>query len=516
MALGSKSVSFFLGLALLALACARSGESPGEVRLVPPWVGAAAPLVSTVEAKTGEPSPPDFVSSPTISVFLPVTPTPDPIRPTPELRTEAVTHVVRSGDTLNKIAARYGVAAWQILEENYLPNPNILTIGLVLTIPAQGSLPAGPDSKILPDSELVFGPSSVDLDIAAALQPWQGAVLAYTEEVEDSLLTGPEIIQLVSRRYSVSPRLLAALLEHQSGWLTNGDLSLLAQAYPLGHVEEGWEGLHSQLAWAADQLNAGYYSWKVGWGGPFILADGSHIVPGPGINAGTAGVEAFFAQVAGEADWRAHVSASGFQSTYQRLFGNPYEKSVEPLVPPDLTQPSLQLPVDTGTVWSFTGGPHSAWGSGGAWSALDFAPPGDALGCVQSGEWVVSMADGTILRAAEGEVIQDLDGDGKEQTGWVLFYMHVAEWQRVQPGTRVRAGDRIGHPSCEGGISNGTHVHVARKYNGEWISADGSMPFVLDRWLTVGMGIEYDGLMTRDGVTLEACSCRNDNNQISR
>ena len=40
----------------------------------------------------------------------------------------------------------------------------------------------------------------------------------------------------------------------------------------------------------------------------------------------------------------------------------------------------------------------------------------------------------------------------------------------------VQAGDPLGHPSCEGGNVTGTHVHLARKFNGEWIGAGGRMP----------------------------------------
>jgi hypothetical protein len=135
---------------------------------------------------------------------------------------------------------------------------------------------------------------------------------------------------------------------------------------------------------------------------------------------------------------------------------------------------------------------------------------------VWSDAWVTASADGLVVRAGEGELILDLDGDGYEQTGWVLLYMHVEQRQRVEAGTYVRAGDRLGHPSCEGGYSNGTHVHVARKYNGEWIAADGPMPFVLDGWRSRGAGIEYDGTLERGGVILEACDCRFDGNQIAR
>jgi hypothetical protein len=115
-----------------------------------------------------------------------------------------------------------------------------------------------------------------------------------------------------------------------------------------------------------------------------------------------------------------------------------------------------------------------------------------------------------------GEVVQDLDDDGFEGTGWVVLYMHLGSEGRIPLGERVRAGDRLGHPSCEGGISSGTHVHLARRYNGEWIPADGILPFVMDGWVSAGLGSEYDGTMRRGDVVLEACGCRAAGNQIWR
>jgi murein DD-endopeptidase MepM/ murein hydrolase activator NlpD len=138
------------------------------------------------------------------------------------------------------------------------------------------------------------------------------------------------------------------------------------------------------------------------------------------------------------------------------------------------------------------------------------------LGCVVSDAWVTAVADGWILRAENGEVMEDLDGDGLEQTGWAVLYMHIESRDRVQAGARVSRGDRIGHPSCEGGVSNGVHVHLARKYNGEWISADGPIPFNLDGWISAGLTYEYDGTLSRGSTVLEACGCRNEDNQVSR
>jgi hypothetical protein len=107
------------------------------------------------------------------------------------------------------------------------------------------------------------------------------------------------------------------------------------------------------------------------------------------------------------------------------------------------------------------------------------------------------MADGLVVRSELGLVVQDLDGDGYEQTGWVLLYLHIEGRHRAPEGTFLQAGDPVGHPSCEGGFATGTHVHIARKYNGEWISAGGDIPFVMDGWTAHEGDAPYQGTLTR-------------------
>jgi murein DD-endopeptidase MepM/ murein hydrolase activator NlpD len=135
---------------------------------------------------------------------------------------------------------------------------------------------------------------------------------------------------------------------------------------------------------------------------------------------------------------------------------------------------------------------------------------------VQSNAWVVAVADGLIVRTGDGAVVQDLDGDGLEQTGWTVLYMHIESRQRVHAGTYLKAGERVGHPSCEGGFSSGTHLHLARRYNGEWIPADQDIPFVLNGWVSVGLGREYDGYLQKDGRSVEAWEGRRPENEIKR
>jgi LasA protease len=396
-------------------------------------------------------------------------PTPDPIRELPKLRDWTEVHTVRYGDTLNGIAYQYGVAVSQIVEANGILNPNILGIGWVLTIPPPIPESPGPELKIIPDSELIFGPSSIDPGLMNKGISLQGSLAQYEEIIEDRLVSGPEIVMRVAENHSINPRLIVAILEYQSKW-------------------------------ASEKVE---------------FTAGRVVPPGAGVNAGTVAVQFLFSQLYDLDSWRNVVSNNGFPRTLFDLFGDPFDYAVEPLVPLDLTQPELNLPFERGSAWSYTGGPHSAFGNTTAWAALDFAPSGNVLGCVTSNEWVVAATDGMVVRSGRGQVVQDLDGDGNEQTGWVIVYLHIETRDRIPAGTILQRGDRIGHPSCEGGVSTGTHLHITRKYNGEWISADGEVPFNLGGWVAAGSGTQYNGSLTLGDTTLLACACRAAYNQIS-
>src|SRR5690606_18977143 len=123
-------------------------------------------------------------------------------------------------------------------------------------------------------------------------------------------------------------------------------------------------------------------------------------------------------------------------------------------------------PFPNAQTWSYTGGPHTGWGTGEPFAALDFAPQLNQSGCInpESENYAVAIADGLVVRSSVDGVALDLDKDGDERTGWVVFYLHLATNQRAVVGANLNAGDLIGYPSCEGGRSTGTHVHVARKY----------------------------------------------------
>ena len=130
--------------------------------------------------------------------------------------------------------------------------------------------------------------------------------------------------------------------------------------------------------------------------------------------------------------------------------------------------------------------------------------------------WIRSRAGRRL--PCSGAVVLDLDGDGNEHTGWAVFYYHLRSDSIPPTGKVLKTGDRVGYPSCEGGRTTGTHVHIARKYNGEWIEADGPIPFTLGGWVAHTDGVPYKGQLTRELPTKEivACECVSQRNMISK
>ncbi len=465
------------------------------------------------------------LGNPTQSYSLPPTRAPgspaiDPTPDAPHFQSVASqgpdTYIVRSGDWLSTIAQRYGVTVEALSRANNITNPNLLEVGQVLTIPSSPPQQTGPAFKLIPDSELVYGPLSGQFDVERFIQSSPGYLKNYTEVLGGVTLTSTQSVRLAAETFGVSPRLLLALLEYKARWVTDPSPNPPPGDTPFGFIDDSHVGLYRQLVWISATLNDGYYRWKSGAATKWNLSDGSVVPVDPTINAGTAGVQNVFAKLDTYDTWLRDVSPGGFYDTFTIMFGVPFDMAIEPLIPQGLIQPLLALPFSSGEVWAFTGGPHLAWDYGTPLGALDFAPPGEGLGCINTEYWVTAVAPGMVTRTGDGVVILDLDGDGNEGSGWVILYMHIESRERVKPGTLLRAGDRIGHPSCEGGQSSGTHVHMARKFNGEWISAIGKTPFNLSGWISDGTGEDYVGTLTRNGVVSESYEGHIPSNQIER
>ena len=431
--------------------------------------------------------------------------TPYPTRPAFQPG-ELVDYVAQTGDTLHGLAARFNTTVGEIRAANPIIPPDATTMppGMPMSIPVYYRTLWGTPYQIIPDAVYVNGPDAASFNIAQFINQQGGWLYKYDAWAFSGTRTAAEIVEYVANNYSVSPKLLLALLEYQAGVFSNGSISDDIEAQIMGLDSPYRIGVYLQLARTADTLNDAYYRWREGDLIEFELADGSIVRPDPWQNAATVALQYFFAQVLDVNDYHAAIGQDGFAATYQRLFGDPW--GVEPHIPGSLTQPELFLPYINDASWAFTGGPHTGWGSLFPWTALDFAPPSDENGCFISTVPTTAVGGGVVVRDGEGYLVLDLDGDGDEHTGWDIFYLHMANEGRVPVGTVVEAGDFLGYPSCEGGHSTGTHIHVARKYNGEWISASGVIPFVLSGWRPLAGDAAYSGYLVKDDVYIVANS----------
>ena len=361
---------------------------------------------------------------------------------------------------------------------------------------------------LLPDAEVVYSPTALDFDPAAFLIQADGYLAGFREYLASTGWTSAaDVLMRVARESSINPRLLLALIEYQNRCVLGQPDPDFQIEYLMGDFDFHHKGFYRQLSWVASQLSAGYYGWRDGTLSEFSLVDGIIVRPAPDLNPGSVALQFYFSRLKDQPGWqKATDPDQGLVATYKEMFADPWKRSaaVEPLLPDGLTQPELILPFEIDRLWSLTSGPHPAWDIVGAQAALDFAPSTNISGCVRSDAWVVAAADGTIVRAESGAVIQDISGDNIEQTGWAILYMHIANEGRVSPGSYLHAGDPVGHPSCEGGRATGTHLHIARKYNGEWIAAGGSIPFVLSGWTAHNGPLPYQGSLTRDELTVTA------------
>jgi len=387
-----------------------------------------------------------------------------------------VEYVSQSGDTLNAIAAHFGVELNEIKNEGALDPALLINAGTRLLV-RDVLEETTPSNILVPDAAVVFSRAAVRFDVQSFADAQGGYLSTYTELMTSGTTPASEIIMQLALEHSINPRLLVVLLEAESGWVSGKPGNHEQAAYPFGYIRTNRAGIYWQTGWAIRQLTQGYYGWRVGTLTELVFVDGSTLRLAPSLNAGTAAVLYFFAQMHTREEWESLVySEDSIINTYEALLRG---AGIESLFPAGITQPELNLPFPINEKWNLTGGPHPAWGKYGPRAALDFAPPLAGPGCGNSIHWATAAAAGRVVRVGNGVVVLDLDEDGYEQTGWVLVYMHVANSGRVDLGAYLEIDDIIGHPSCEGGRSSGIHIHIARKYNGEWVLADGGIPFVM-------------------------------------
>jgi len=436
--------------------------------------------------------------------------------PLPLFETAPFLYYAQSGDMLSAVANRFGVEESEIISDADLTRTTLIDPGTLLIIPNRITEELSPNIQIMPDAEMIFSFTAADFNVEEYVQQSGGYLAKFKDYLGSTgWINGDQAIARLAIENSINPRLLLGLLEFEGRWVRGQPVDTLHTDYPMGFDDYHYKGMTIQMVWAINNMAIAYYGWRAGTLTHLVFPDQSTLRIDPRLNAGTVAIQYLFSREHSRSQWEQIIDpTSGFPAMYLEMFGDPWFRAdaIPPIFPAALNQPTLALPFEPEVEWSMTGGPHNAWGqinpaiydtTHSVFAAIDFAPSTDHGGCDPTPTWVTASAPGLVVRSNNGAVMVDLDGDGYEQTGWNILYMHIAKEDRVPLGTWLEVNDRIGHASCEGGVSTGTHLHFARKYNGEWVTADGPIPFIMDGWRVVAGEKAYEGKLVRgDEVVL--------------
>ncbi len=243
---------------------------------------------------------------------------------------QLVDYIAQSGDTLPSLAAHFNTTVAEIRSANPVIPADATTMppGFPMKIPIYFESLWSTPFKMVPDSAFVDGPADVGFNTSAFVAARPGWLRNYRAYAGYQYRTGAEIVDYVATNYSVSPRLLLAILEYKAGALSqpNPPDKPYIMDYPQPIYEHASYLVYTQLFWAANTLNNGYYGWRSGKLTEFDLSDGTIIRPDPWQNAATVGLEYFFSLTTVGTAYDTAVGVTGLAKTYAGLFGDPWRR----------------------------------------------------------------------------------------------------------------------------------------------------------------------------------------------
>jgi murein DD-endopeptidase MepM/ murein hydrolase activator NlpD len=356
--------------------------------------------------------------------------------------------------------------------------------GMVQSTPVQ-SIAAG---AVLSDGQFVYGPNAEAFNLADYLKANAPHLAALAEDLYGR-----------AKYFSINPRVYLTILEVRSRLISAPGAAAMNDPLGLGSGT-----FVSQVDVLSNRMTEAFYSHRALYSSvpvseraipPIPTRDGVSIPVPPDTNAGTYALIAGLAAI-GQPDIAQVLDAeqpNGFYRTYVRLFADDDPRDdrnqLRPLV--DMAAPSglLQLPYLRGLTWRF-GGVHNT-GGGTTFtdaSALDFFPSGSTWGIDTSGMWVVAAASG-VPRKVSACYFEVAHGGG-----WETMYYHLENIQAY--AGFIGQNDKIGviantlaEATCSGGAASGPHVHFALKYNGAYVSIDGT---ALAGWVVHAGRWSYD------------------------
>ncbi len=343
---------------------------------------------------------------------------------------------------------------------------------------------------LVSDGQFVWGPNAEDFDVGTYLQSRGSDLATYADDI------------IVWSDYSsVNPQVLLTVLEIRDG-MVDGSLAGMTADDVRARIED-----------TSVALAKAFYEHLYLWGSrrpadaqtptaePLIeLGDGAVAQVSSLTSSGSYAVASVLAVRNDLSSWQQQIApqaAAGFATTFEELF-----PGVDPLdeanaIDPPAAPPAdlLQFPFPLGAVWYFNG-PHS-WNGDNTppFSSMDFYAGGGTCSAPPY-LFSVAAASGSTIHPSHYSCWMEIDHGG----GWTTSYYHLIN---THQGTSILRNGRMGTIDCQtcaGGYATGPHVHFSLKYNGSYVSLDGTK---LSGWkVRVGNQAYYSGSIQRDGVTL--------------
>lgn len=363
----------------------------------------------------------------------------------PAFAQEPVRYTVQPGDTLTRIAARFGTTVGAIVEANGLTNPNLIYVGQVLVIPAGVSAPSPERVHVVQPGEtlyriaLRYGTTVERLMALNGLNNpnriFVGQVLRIPEEAPGVPAAWPS--PFVEIQVGPAPAIQGRVfpLRVRLSQPATLQATFLGVSYPLAPTAAGGEGLLAVPAMQAP----GVYPLTITARSP----DGRTVSVNLQVRviAGPYGREAIRLPPDRQnlldpkliQEEREKILAACTPFEPERRWSGPFRYPVEN---PQVTSPF-------GTRRSYNGGPYSGYHEGldlrGTTGTPVYAP---AEGLVALAEPLIVRGNAVILRH-----------------GWGVCsgYWHLSA-VAVQPGQSVKAGDLLGYVGNTG-LSTGAHLH---------------------------------------------------------
>jgi murein DD-endopeptidase MepM/ murein hydrolase activator NlpD len=373
--------------------------------------------------------------------------------------------------------------------------------GLTPTPGQAVSVPKGPRAKLIDDTRFFYAENYYAAQIQAFLDKQPGPLKSFRAQLGDQEESFAELLASRTVLYSLNPQVVLALIEQQSGLITQPDASpeRLDWALNFHGEDEHWRGLLPQVRWATREM---YRAQRDFPSAPELnYADASHSPVPAGLNVGGYAIARVLAATTSAAELPARLDGgpSSFVATFTRLFGDPRE-AVPVLHEP--AAPFLSLPLDrmyaissffdhdtpylqtNGSIVTYRGDRSETLSYDGH-TGWDYAakPPAPVL----------AAASGTVVFAGNAD-----DNCGAKAViidhgnGYRTLYWHLDE-VLAKPGP-VERGARIGVVGSSG-CATGPHLHFQVEFLGQnidpygWCGPTGKDPWanhpagVVNTWL---------------------------------